>query len=410
MPPAPNYPAHREEEAVRPARRSALLVVFLQLAFVSRSAPDLRGFQTVLAQTLFERLQAEAQAQADHYLAGGQAPGVTAGIVLPDGRSFAVAAGVSNRATGAPMKTTDRLMQGSVGKTYVAAVALQLVTEGRLNLDDRIEKHLGEESWFPRLPNGKDITVRMLMNHTSGLVRYEFKEQFTKDLTAAPDKVWNPEELVAYILDSPAPFPAGRDWEYSDTNYIVLGMILEKVTGDKYHRLVRQRVLIPNGLMDTIPVEGRVVAWLVPGYAGPANPFGKTDEMIRGGKFVINPQFEWTGGGMASTSEDLAKWAKLLYEGKAFDPSLMPEFLDGVPAKLGPNTRYGLGVIIRETHLGTSYGHSGFFPGYLTEMMYFPRYGIAVAAQVNTSETQKLGTPLGRFLLDLAASMVTGPR
>ena len=388
------------------AHRTATLVIILQLAFISPQAPALPGLQAALSQSVSERLKSEAQAQVDHFLAGGKFPGVTAGITLPDGQSFAVAAGVSNRTTGAAMKTTDRLMQGSVGKTYVSAVALQLVTEGKLSLDEKIEKHLGAESWFPRLPNGKDITVRMLMNHTSGLVRYEFKEQFTRDLTAAPGKVWKPEELVAYILDAPAPFPAGRDWQYSDTNYIVLGMILEKVAGENYHRLVRQRVLIPFGLTDTIPVEGRVVAGLVQGYAGPANPFGKTDEMIRSGRFAINPQFEWTGGGMASTSEDLAKWAKLLYEGKAFDPSLMPEFLDGVPARLGPNTRYGLGVIIRETNLGTSYGHSGFFPGYLSEMMYFPRYGIAVAVQVNTSESQKLGMPLGRFLLDLAASIV----
>ena len=91
---------------------------------------------------------------------------------------------------------------------------------------------------------------------------------------------------------------------------------------------------------------------------------------------------------MASTAADLAKWAKTLYEGKAFDPSLLPQMLDGVPAKLGPNTKYGLGVIIRQTPLGASYGHSGFFPGYLTDMMYFPDSKITIAVQVNTSVTQ----------------------
>ena len=88
---------------------------------------------------------------------------------------------------------------------------------------------------------------------------------------------------------------------------------------------------------------------------------------------------------MVSNSIDLSRWAKLLYEGKAFDRRMMPDFLDGVPARLGPNAKYGLGVIIRDTKVGTTYGHSGFFPGYVTDMMYSPKHKIAVAIQVNSS-------------------------
>jgi CubicO group peptidase (beta-lactamase class C family) len=140
----------------------------------------------------------------------------------------------------------------------------------------------------------------------------------------------------------------------------------------------------------------------IQGYAGPNNPFGGTDEMIVNGKFVINPQFEWTGGGFASTAQDLARWAKLFYEGKAFSPDLLPQVLDGVPAPmLGRETRYGLGTIIRKTKAGTSYGHSGFFPGYITEMMYFPEHRVAVAVQVNTSVPANLGKPLGRVLVEV---------
>jgi D-alanyl-D-alanine carboxypeptidase len=146
-----------------------------------------------------------------------------------------------------------------------------------------------------------------------------------------------------------------------------------------------------------------VMKRVVQGYAGPNNPFGGKDAMIENGKFVVNPQLEWTGGGYASTSEDLARWAKMMYEGKAFDASLLPQVLDGVAAPmLGGETKYGLGVIIRKTPAGTSYGHSGFFPGYLTDMMYFPEQKIAVAAQVNTSVPQDLGKPLGRILVEVA--------
>jgi D-alanyl-D-alanine carboxypeptidase len=149
---------------------------------------------------------------------------------------------------------------------------------------------------------------------------------------------------------------------------------------------------------------------VVQGYAGAGNPFGGKDAMIENGRFVINPQLEWTGGGYASTSQDLARWAKMMYEGKAYDSSLLPRVLDGVAAPmLGRETKYGLGVIIRKTQIGTSYGHSGFFPGYLTDMMYFPDKKIAVAIQVNTSVGKDLGTPLGRMLVELATIVEANP-
>jgi D-alanyl-D-alanine carboxypeptidase len=127
--------------------------------------------------------------------------------------------------------------------------------------------------------------------------------------------------------------------------------------------------------------------------------------MIVNGQFAINPQFEWTGGGIASTSEDLARWAKALYEGRAFDPSLMPEALNGVPARLGRDVRYGLGIMLRPTPLGITYGHSGFFPGYLTEVMYFPDTKVAIAVQVNTSVQRNLGGSPTRFIIALAQTI-----
>ncbi len=208
---------------------------------------------------------------------------------------------------------------------------------------------------------------------------------------------------MAYLFDEKPKFEAGKGWDYSDTNYIVLGMIIEKVTGKKFFDEAKRRVIKKLKLYDTIPQEGPVMKGVVQGYAGPNNPFGGKDAMIENGKFVINPQLEWTGGGFASTSQDLARWAKMMYEGEAFDASLLPEMLDGVAAPmLGRETKYGLGVIIRKTQAGTSYGHSGFFPGYMTDMMYFPEHKIAVAVQVNTSVPQTLGKPLGRVLVELA--------
>lgn len=353
-------------------------------------------------------LKQKLQIHLDEWHKSGKFAGATLGVCLADGKCFGLATGLSDLEKKTPMKSTDLMLAGSVGKTYAAAVALQLVKEGKINLDDKVEKYLGAEKWFSRLPNAKDITVRQLMNHTSGLVRYEFKEQFTKDLTANPDKVWQPEELLSYLFDAKAPFKAGKDWDYSDTNYIVLGMIIEKVTGKKFYDLAKSRVLKPLKLKYTKPQDKRELKGVVQGYAGENNPFGGTDEMIKNGKFVINPQFEWTGGGMATNAEDLARWAKMMYEGKAFDTSLLPEMLDGVSAlMLGKEAKYGLGVIIRPTPLGVSYGHSGFFPGYMTEMIYLPKYKMSLAVQINSSVPRALGgkSPF-RLLLEMAQTVI----
>ncbi|HSE31668.1 MAG TPA: serine hydrolase domain-containing protein [Pyrinomonadaceae bacterium] len=377
-------------------RKPILLLLLITLLSPTATRTQTTGFSSTT------KLKAALQLKLDEWHKMGNFPGATLGVALANGESFGLAVGVADRDLKAPMKPDSRMLAGSVGKTFAAATALRLIKQGKIRLDDKVETYLGREPWFSRLPNAKAITVRQLMNHTSGLVRYEFKEQFTKDLTANPGKTWKPEELVAYLLDEKPPFEAGKGWEYSDTNYIVLGMIIEKVTGRKFYDEANRRLVKPLKLNDTIPQDGPRLKGVVQGYAGSNNAFGGKDAMIQGGTFTINPQFEWTGGGYASTSADLARWAKMIYEGKAFSSDLLPQVLDGVAAPmLGRETKYGLGVIIRNTSLGTTYGHSGFFPGYMTDMMYFPKQRVAVAVQVNTSVGRDLGKPLGRVLVEM---------
>ncbi len=328
--------------------------------------------------------------------------GVTLGVVLKDGKVLSLATGYSDRDAKTPMQPHDRLLAGSVGKTFAAAVALQLISEDKIKLDDKVAKYLGGQSWFQRLPNADSITIRHVMNHTSGLVRYELKEEFLRDLVANPEKHWRPEELLAYLLDEKAPFEAGKGWEYSDTNYIVLGMVLESVDRDAYYTQAEKRLLKPLQLTDIIPQTGPVLDRVVQGYAGQDNPFVGQDHMLRAGKMIINPQFEWTGGGYASTAADLARWAKAFHEGKAFDAALLPQVLDGVEAPmLGRGAKYGLGTMIRNTAGKQTYGHGGFFPGYMTEMIYHPESHIAVAVQVNSSVPKDLGRPLVRVAMDV---------
>jgi len=332
-------------------------------------------------------IQARVQQLADSMRTAQRWPGVSVALMTADGHLAAATSGYADTTAKTPLTTRHRLLQGSVGKTYVAAVAMQLVAEGALNLDAKISQYLGREPWFDSLPNGRDATVRQIMQHTSGLVRYEFQPAVTARLRAEPFREWTPVERLRALFGATAPFAVGAGWEYSDTNYIVLGMIIERLTGRAYYDEVQRRVLRPLGLSNTIPSNQRALAGVANGYAGPKNELGGYDASIGpDGLMAINPQFEWTGGGIASTTSDLARWAKLLYEGKAFPSAMLTPMLTGVPARLGANTQYGLGVILRTTPLGPSWGHSGFFPGYATEMAYFPDLGVSAAVQVNLTD------------------------
>jgi D-alanyl-D-alanine carboxypeptidase len=356
-------------------------------------------------------LRERLQAHLDEWRAGASFPGAAVGIVLADGTAFGLSTGVSDRAAGTPMRADDLLLAGSTGKTFFAAVALQLVEERRLDLDAPISRYLGDRPWFARLPNARGITVRMLMTHTSGLVRYEMNPRFTADLRAAPDKVWSPEEEIAYLLDADPPFAPGEGWDYSDTNYIVLGVILEQITGTKLYDEVERRFLQPLGLTRIVPSTTRRIPGLIAGYAGPRDPLGLPDEVLVDGELVINPQFEWTGGGYATSALDLARWGHALYTGHAVSPAMVKLMVDAaVPARLGPETRYGLGVIVRpSTPAGPTWGHSGFFPGYQTELLYAVDSGVTVAVQINSSAPRSTGSrSLNRMAVELAGMAESG--
>ena len=351
------------------------------------------------------------QVRARDYLrewhAQSAVPGVSVGAVLRDGTVVWLTAGVADRVTKAPVASDDLFLAGSTGKTFFAALALQLIESGQLDPDAPISKYLGDRPWFPRLPNAPAITVRHLMTHTSGLVRYEMNPAFTADLRAQPDKVWTPEEEVAYLLDATPPFAAGAGWDYSDTNYIVLGMIMEKITGTKAYDEITRRFLGPLKLTRVVPQVARRIPGLVSGYAGPSDPLGLPDEMMQDGRLAINPQFEWAGGGFATSPRDLARWGHALY-GSTSGPitaSMRARMVDAVvPARLGPQTMYGLGVIVRpSTPAGRTWGHSGFFPGYQTELVHAVDTGITLAIQINTSAPRSTGA---RGLLRVAYDLL----
>ena len=311
-------------------------------------------------------------------------PGATLAFVLDDGRAGSVAVGVADKRDKTPMSPDSRMLSGSIGKTYVAAVALLLLEEQRIDLDSKISTWFGDEDWFPRLPNADQITLRMLMNHSSGIPEHIQAPTFLAAVSANPERIWRPEELVAYVLDTPPLFPAGQGWSYADTNYILVGMIIERVTGRKYYDLLNERILKFYALDDTFPSDQRVLPGLVNGYTRPNNPFDIPEQASIDGRCYFHPQMEWTGGGLVSTSPDLARWAKLLYGDDVIKPQSKEQMFQGIDTpRFGPEHQYGLGVIIRNSPNGVVYGHSGWFPGYISAMAWYDDLDLALAMQFN---------------------------
>jgi len=366
-------------------------------AFVLLATPSFAQTANELAPA---DLRPRLQAALDR-LRGDRVPGAQATVVSPDGEAIALTSGVADRDTKTPMPVSGRLLAGSTGKTFFAALALQLVREKKLDLDAKVAAHLGDEPWFPRVPNAKDITVRHLMQHRSGVMRYELSRPFLRALAERPDHLFTPVEEIGFVLDETPRFAAGAGFEYSDTNYVLLGLVLERVSGTSCFAEIERRFLVPLGLRDTIPARGRRVPGLVPSYAGANNPFGGRDAMLVDGELPFDPGFEGAGGGFASTATDLARWTKALWDGDVLD-GVRELALDAPEAPLGPKTRYGLGVIVNETALGRALGHDGWFPGSMSITRWFPDAKVAVAVMVNSSADRKLPRDLLAWVVELA--------
>ncbi len=351
---------------------AALLFAHAARAPAQTAAPQGDGGQLA-------RIVRAVQAKLDEGRARWNFPGATAAFVLPDGRSASVATGLSDLGAKTPLKPSDRMPAGSTGKTFVAAVALQLVQEGKLSLDDKLGRLLGGERWFARLPNSGELTLRMLLNHSSGIPNHVEDGRFLKALFHQSARDIGHEELLTYVLDKRPLFPAGKGFYYSDTNYILVGLAVEKAAGKPLYDSVAERMLKPLRLDATIPSDARTLPGVANGYLN-----GKP--VIVGGRFTLNPQWEWAGGGFASNAEDLARWAQALYGGTVLSPLTLEEMRRGGAS--GEGQGYGLGTQIYQTGWGQAYGHDGEFPGYLSDVRYYPRLKISVAVQVNADESE----------------------
>lgn len=345
-----------------------------------------------------------AEALRAHLLARQQRlhfPGACAAAVLPDGTTVAVAIGTD--AAEVPLTLQSKLMSGSIGKTYCAAVALQLVHERKLALDGRVQEVLGGAAWYARIPNADTITLRHLLTHQSGIPEYVWKKDFQDLVAKAGDRALLPVECLGYVLGDAALCPAGTKWSYADTNYMLVGLCIEAVTGTSYWTQLQQRVLVPCRLTETLGNDRRDLPGLACGMAsGIGFHVGPT---VVDGKYFTNPVFEYCGGGVSSTTADLARWGRELFAGAVVPADLKAAHTAGVTADRSVGGHYGLGCFVTTSAHGPAYGHSGVMPGFLSQMMWYADLRIVVAVQFPTDDGKLVGN-LQRLLDELAGVVV----
>lgn len=329
----------------------------------------------------------------DNLVIKNEVPGISFSIIYKDCRQANYSSGMADLENKTKLNTDHVIFSGSIGKTYAVAILMQLVDDGKINLGDKIISYFPEITWLNKLPNINDITVEMLLQHTSGLPRYVMKPEIYDTLFSNPDKIWSYEDRLSVIFNDTAVHEAEKGWAYSDTNYILLGMLIEKVTGNNYYDEVKTRLLIPYKLTATHPSIKRDIPNLPSGYSRLPEMFQMPEKVVEDGLYVFNPQMEWTGGGMASTTSDLAKWARIYYHSDLIPSSLKLKMT--TPSSKGENIgeklSYGMGSFIYDTKAGKAYGHTGFVPGFVSIFAFYPDQQISVALQVNCDyATQKM--------------------
>jgi D-alanyl-D-alanine carboxypeptidase len=294
--------------------------------------------------------------------------GATMAVIIPNEGMWVGASGLSDRDAGTPMRPENLFRIASITKTFTAALVLQLVAEGKLTLEDSIAQ------WLPNLvPNGEDITLRHLLNHTSGIFNITDNDEFEASLVTDFNKIWQPKEVVNLATAQPPQFAPGAGLSYSHTGYILLGMIVEAATSSTLEGEVRRRFLQPLQLDNTF-FDGseKTKGELAHGYT----TFMNLDDMTQIPHTALATA-AWAAGGMVSNAENLAQWAEALYGGRVLDAASLDQMLTFIDPGVG------LGVFRVQTPMGFAVGHTGLIRGYASTIFYLPDHSMAVAMLIN---------------------------
>ncbi|MGP3961451.1 serine hydrolase domain-containing protein [Nonomuraea sp. 3N208] len=353
---------------------------------------------TVSASAAVAGDHAEVQRLLDQAVTGGM-PGILADVRDTRGAWFGTA-GVADTETGRKRRQQDRFRVGSITKAFTSTVVLKLAAGGRLSLDDTVEK------WLPGVVrgNGHDgskITIRQLLNQTSGVFNYSMDKNLVAQYVGPAflehrfDAV-RPEELVKVAMANPPAFAPGTAWGYSNTNFVLAGMIIEKVTGRSYAEEVARRITRPLGMTATY-VPGNEAK-----LRGPhARHYSKLLLTEPDAKVYdvtdLNASGAWAAGGIVSTAGDLHKFYRALLGGRLLPPAQQKEMFTGVSTEGGqwiPNTTYGLGVFWQQLSCGvTAWGGGGMIHGSWTYAMGSRDGKRMVVSNINGDWGNPIGVP-----------------
>jgi D-alanyl-D-alanine carboxypeptidase len=328
-------------------------------------------------------------------------PGVSVTILFPDGTTWTGGSGLANIASRTPVGPDTAFAFASMSKTFTSALVVQLISEGRLRLTDSASRLL------PKLAKPIDprITIAMLLDHTSGLQDYFLNPRIDKPLQAQPARAWTTAQALAYTLKPY--FPPGRGWHYSNTNYLLLGLIAERVTGQPLDIAIRTRLLDPSGLKaiwyqaKEQPREPLAHGYRLPGTKLTVKPIDLDDGTgVAPFRSVVTAAAG--AGSMAGTSADLARWARLLYSGEVLGPEGTAVLLGGFSATAAykPRVAYGYGVQAITIDGHASFGHSGRLLGFRGVLRHFPIEGVTIAVLTNQSRADP--AEIARSLLAVA--------
>ena len=314
--------------------------------------------------------QAELDKMIPAALKRDNLPGAIVGVWKDGKVVYLKAFGVADTKTGAPMQTDFHMRIGSLTKSFTITALLQLVKEGKVSLDDPIGKYVDG------VPGGDSITLRELAAMRSGLGDYS--DVITPELYKDPGKQWTPQEVLEITFRQPMRFEPNAKFDYNNANTVLLGRVVEKVSGMPLERYFQERIYKPLGLRNTSLPAGAAIPGPHPRGYGDWNPKQTVEDVTD-----WNPSWGWAAGGMVSDAHDIARWTRAMALGELVTPELQKERETALPAPTeGGGAKYGLAY---EIHPGGWQGHNGRIPGWTTYPYYLPAEKMTVVLLLNSS-------------------------
>jgi D-alanyl-D-alanine carboxypeptidase len=316
------------------------------------------------------QLTAVLQPLLEEWLAEGDIPGATLGVRLADGRTAVVAAGSTDDVGGQPVQPGHRFRIGSITKTFVAMLVLQLVEDGLVELDDQLATYL------PEAPFAGQVTVRQLLSHTSGVPDFGVESQYAQLMIVQPARRWSSAEVLALVADLPLDFEPGTSTSYSNTNYTLAGMLVEEVGDGTLAELLRERILEPAGLEATYLEELEPApAMAVSGHFD-IDGDGEPDN-VRHISYTALVTSGAAAGGMSANAADMLEFSAALAGGQLVSEETLSEALGAAEGG------YGLGLVTTTRDDRQVWGHGGALPGFSAAFGHLPEEGVSVAALSN---------------------------